>query len=64
MRCNIQGREIEALWDTGSQVCVVSRAWKQANLPFEKLRSVDELLEEGKELSLEAMNGTDIPFDG
>ena len=64
MRCNIQGREIEALWDTGSQVCVVSRAWKQANLPFEKLRSVDEFLEEGKELSLEAMNGTDIPFDG
>ena len=42
---------------------MVSWAWKQANLPIEKLRSVDELLE-GKELSLEAMNGTDIPFDG
>ena len=64
VRCNIQEREIEALWDTGSQVCVVSRAWKQANLPFEKLRSVDELLQEGNELSLEAMNGTDIPLDG
>ena len=64
VRCNIQGRETEALWDTGSQVCVISRAWKQANLPFKKLRSVDELLQEGKELSLEAINGTDIPFDG
>jgi len=64
VKCSIQGKEVEALWDTGSQVCAVSRAWKQAYLPLEKLRSVNELLEEGQELSLEATSGTDIPFDG
>ena len=48
---------MEALWDTGSQVCVVSRKWQQTHLPLEVLRNVEEL-------NLEAMNGTDIPFDG
>ena len=58
------GKEVEALWDTGSQVCVVSRKWQQTHLPLEVLRNVDELLRVGEELNLEAMNGTDIPFDG
>ena len=51
----IQGKEVEALWDTGSQVCVVSRKWQQTHLPLEVLRNIEELLG--------AMNGTDIPFD-
>ena len=53
------GKEVEALWDTGSQVCVVSRKWQQTHLPLEVLRNVDELLRVGEELNLEAMNGTD-----
>lgn len=60
----IQGKEVEALWDTGSQVCVVSRKWQQTHLPQEVLRNVEELLGAGEELNLEAMNGTNIPFDG
>ena len=48
---------MEALWDTGSQVCVVSRKWQQTHLPLKVLRNVEEL-------NLEAMNGTDIPFEG
>ena len=55
---------VEALWDTGSQVCVVSRKWQRTYLPLEVLRNVEELLGAGEELNLEAMNGTDIPFDG
>ena len=46
---------MEALWDTGSQVCVVSRKWQQTHLPLEVLRNIEELLG--------VMNGTDIPFD-
>jgi len=42
----------------------VSRKWQQTHLPLEVLRNVDELLRVGEELNLEAMNGTDIPFDG
>ena len=64
VKCIIQGKQVEALWDTGSQVCVVSRKWQQTHLPLEVLRNVDELLRVGEELNLEAMNGTDIPFDG
>ena len=60
----MQGKEVEALWDTGSQVCVVSRKWQQSNLPVEVLRNIEELLGIGEELNLDAMNGTDIPFDG
>ena len=64
VKCLIQGKEVEALWDTGSQVCVVSRKWQQTHLPLEVLRNVEELLGAGEELNLEAMNGTAIPFDG
>ena len=63
-RKEVQGKEVEALWDTGSQVCVVSRKWQQSNLPVEVLRNIEELLGIGEELNLDAMNGTDIPFDG
>lgn len=48
----------------GCQACVVSRKWQQTHLPLEVLRNVEELPEVGEELNLEAMNGTDIPFDG
>lgn len=64
VKCLMQGKEVEALWDTGSQVCVVSRKWQQTHLPQEVLRNVEELLGAGEELNLEAMNGTNIPFDG
>ena len=64
VKCMIQGKEVEALWDTGSQVCVVSREWQQTHLPLEVLRNVEELLGAGENLNLEAMNGTNIPFDG
>ena len=64
VKCMIQGKEVEALWDTGSQVCVVSRKWQQTHLPLELLRNVEELLGAGEKLNLEAMNGTNIPFDG
>ena len=64
VKCMIQGKEVEALWDTGSQVCVVPRKWQQTHLPLEVLRNVEELLGAGEKLNLEAMNGTNIPFDG
>ena len=63
VKCLIQGKEVDALWDTGSQVCVVSRQWQQTHLPLEDLRNVEELLGAGEGLNLEARNGTDIPFD-
>ena len=61
IKCLIQRKEAEALWHTDSKVCIVSRKWQQT---VEVLRNVEELLGVREELNLEAMNRTDIPFDG
>ena len=64
VKCLIQGKQVEELWDTVSQVRAVSRKWQQTHLLLEVLRNFKELLGAREELKLEAMNGTDIPFDG
>ncbi|KAL9967048.1 hypothetical protein ACROYT_G025206 [Oculina patagonica] len=61
--CLVQGRKVDALWDTGAQVCVVSKYWKEINLPDEPVRDISELLGED-ELNLQAVNGTKIAYDG
>lgn len=61
--CLIQGKTVDALWDTGAQVCVVSKNWKETNLPNEPVRDIHELLGED-ELNLQAVNGTEIAYDG
>ena len=62
IRCRINHQETTALWDTGSQVSIVSRQWWKSNLPNIPLHNISELLE--PDLKLTAANGTDIPFDG
>lgn len=32
VNCTIQGKETEALWDTGAQVSVVSKTWQETHL--------------------------------
>ena len=43
---------------------VVSKTWQETHLPGARIRSIAELLGEDKELNLQAMNGTDIPYVG
>ena len=52
---------MDTLWDTGAQVCVVSKYWKEMNLPNEPVRDISELL---GGLNLQAVNGTKIADDG
>ena len=59
---SINHQETTALWDTGSQVSIVSRQWWKSNLPNIPLHNISEILE--PDLKLTAANGTDIPFDG
>ena len=54
---------MDALWDTGAQVCVMSKRWKEIHLPGELVRDVSELLE-GEELNLQAANDTEITYNG
>ena len=57
--CVLQGQKVDALWNTGAQVCVMSKWWKEIHLPGELERDVSELLD-GEELNLQAVNATDI----
>lgn len=33
IRCFIGNKKIEALWDSGSQVCAIDESWRDTNLP-------------------------------
>ena len=50
--CSLSGVTVEALWDTGAQVSIVSKSWLGENLTSLELRKIDELLGEGVELDL------------
>ena len=60
----IGGAHVKLLWDTGSEVRIVSQDWVEANLPDHEIKNISEILEEGRELTLKAANGTDIPYIG
>ena len=62
IKCRIEDREFDALWDMGAQVSIVSKEWVDTNLPDKKIQNINELL--GVELELVAANGTKIPYLG
>ena len=62
VRCKVNSQRENVLWDTGSQVSIVSEKWWKKTLPEEILHSLDELMQ--PDLKLTAANGTRIPFKG
>ncbi|KAK7879352.1 hypothetical protein WMY93_033866 [Mugilogobius chulae] len=61
--CRFDGHETKALWDTGSQVCLINEKWRQRNIPHATVRSLSEILGPGI-LDGRAVNQTPIPFHG
>lgn len=61
--CYLEDVKTQALWDTGSQVCLISEAWRKKYIPKTRLRGTEELLGPGA-LVGKAVNQTDIPFQG
>lgn len=59
----LNGFSVASLLDSGSQVSIVSRAWKDEFLPDLNIRPVSEILGE-EELKVTAANGGLIPYDG
>ena len=49
--CLLQGKKVDALWDTGAQVCIISKSQKDTYLPDVPERDKSELLGE-RELDL------------
>lgn len=64
IQCFLHNQRIQALWDTGSQICAVDATWKQTHLPDVQLRDIAELVDPLEPLQLEAANGTEIPYIG
>ena len=59
----LNGLAVTSLLDSGSQVSIVSRAWKDEYLPDLSIHPVSEILGE-EELRIIAANGGLIPYDG
>ncbi len=55
---------MRALLDTGAQVSIVDRVWKEKYLPDIEVRPLRDLLGCGNDLEVCAVNGDPIPFDG
>ena len=64
VKCKLNGLHASALWDTGSQVSLVSSNLVKENFPSLKLRNLTDLLDCGDILDLRAANDTPVPFDG
>ena len=66
VKCRLDGKQFDMLWDTGSMICLVDRRWVNKHFPGKRIQSVSEFLErEGvKDLKLRAANATEIKLDG
>ena len=62
--CKMNGKTVEALWDTGAQVSITSKDWLENNFPDLQVKSIQCLLNCGPELDLSAANGTKIKCIG
>ena len=64
IQCYLNGLAVNALLDTGAQVSMIDRAWKETHLPHLEAKPITELMLEEDELGVYAVNGDLIPFDG
>ena len=62
--CYLEDKPTEVLWDTGAQVSIVSEDFLQSQLPTVQTRDIKQLLGTDGSISLQAANGTDIPYCG
>ena len=62
IKCWLNGIENEFLWDTGSMVTLVDRAWAKRYCPSDEILPVSAFLDE--KLQLRAANSSEIRFDG
>ena len=63
LRCTLNGKDSEALWDTGAMVCMVDGRWLSSMDPECNILSVESFLE-GDNLHLCAANNTNVNIEG
>lgn len=62
--CNLNGQAVTALLDSGAQVSMVDRDWKDKYLPDATVIPLSEIVDDEEGLKVYAVNGKIIPFDG
>ncbi len=62
VNCSLEGKAVKALWDTGAQVSLVSDKFLKQHFSKMTVRDVSELID--CQLTLNAANGTQIPYKG
>ena len=62
LQCRLGGKDVSCLWDSGSQVCIVSQRWAKRHFPNAKLHPVSDFYH--KDLQLLAANKTKIGYTG
>ena len=60
--CTLGGLQVRAIWDTGSQVSLVSRSWLTQHLPESCIKPISDLTDQC--LSLTGANNGPIPYSG
>ncbi len=64
LKCFISGYAATVLFDTGSQVSIIDRSWRERFILRHPVRPLDELVDAGESFRLYAANGQSIPYDG
>lgn len=64
IQCILNGLAVTALLDTGAQVSIIDRSWKDKYLPKVEMRPFSELLGVDEMLEVYAISGDRILFDG
>ena len=60
----MNGKTVEALWDTGVQVSITSKDWLENNFPDLQVKSIQCISDCGPERDLSAANGTNTKYIG
>ena len=64
VECFLNGNKTLGLWDTGSQISILSQKYLNDNFPQLEVKNLEELLGEEIELDLRAANNSSIPYSG
>ena len=61
--CSLNGRECDALWDTGAQVSLISKRWLERHLKGQyEVGDISDII--GRDIKVKGAVGTEIPYAG
>lgn len=64
VQCYLNDKTLEVLWDTGAQLSILSEGFLKSQLSCIHIQDIEQLVGSNGSISLQAVNGTDIPYSG